>query len=325
MGKGEDDLLYFTQRSSIQYPIVPGHEISGLVHAVGGQVSAGCGLAVGERVTVYPWLGCNQCSVCAVGDNNVCLDANSRELGFSKDGGYAEYVKVPHYRCIFKLPDKVPFSMAALLPCSALTAYSAIKKCTQVVERFRRWEREVVVAVIGLGGLGQWALKLLPFCLGKEKLRVVGIDNSSRKLQAMQDSSLMDEAFLFSSENNPKEQACELLERLKDAPQVILDFVNSTETFTLCVELLARTGIHVMVGLHGGLGELQLPLATLSGATRVGNIMGSRTEMGELLEVVCEEDISGPVVKEYRLCEAGQALEDLERGLVDGRAVLNMQ
>ena len=326
IGKGEDDLLHFTERSCIRYPVVPGHEIAGVIHTVGSDVPMTCPLVAGDRVVVYPWVGCGECKVCMKGDSNYCPDwVNSRELGFTLDGGYAEYVKVPHYRYIFKLPEAIPFSTGALLPCSGLTAYAALKKCSTVVQRVQGWEKEVIIAVIGLGGVGQWAVKLIPFCFGRESVKVVGIDISSKKLQAAKEEKLVDEIFQFSSEKATSQQACELFKDLKDKPQVILDFVNSTETFSLCVGLLAKMGVHVAVGLHGGLGELQLPLLALSGSAHVGNLVGSVGEMEELLELVCKEGVGGLVVKEYRLSAAGQALQDLEKGLLEGRAILNMQ
>ena len=170
------------------------------------------------------------------------------------DGGYSEYVTVPHYHHVLKLPDSIPLTMGALLPCSGLTAYSAIWKCTATVERVRRWRKGVVAAVVGLGGLGQWALKLLPLCLGKEGLTVVGLDVSARKIQVVKEEGLVDKAFLLSPQESAEEQVKRIAQDLPSKAHVVLDFVNSTDTFPLCVQLLAKTGIHVMVGLHGSTG-----------------------------------------------------------------------
>ena len=114
-------------------------------------------------------------------------------------------------------------------------------------------------------------------------------------------------------------------EKFQFHPDIVLDFVNSTETFALNVKLLARSGIHVMVGLYGGIGELQLPLAALSSSIHTGHFTGSLYELEELVKVVAENDISPPFMKEYRLKEATQALNDLDQGLVNGRAVLIME
>lgn len=308
------------------YPVVPGHEISGFVHSLGSDAVSAAQVAVGDRVMVYPWLGCLSagCSECAAGDTNAC-PGSTREIGFALDGGYSEYVTVPDYHYVLKLPDNITFSMGALLPCSGLTAYAAIQKCMATVEKIRRWGKGVMVVVVGLGGLGQWALKLLPLCFGREGLTVVGIDVNAKKTEMVEESGLVDKAFILSLQDPVEDQATKFTQELSGKANVVLDFVNSTTTFTLCVQLLGKLGVHVMVGLHGGLGELKLPLAALSGCTHVGCMVGTLDQMRTLLSLVSSMGISGPSVKCYRLSAASQALRDLEAGLLDGRAVLDMQ
>lgn len=307
------------------YPIVPGHEISGTVHSMGSEALSAGRVSVGDRVMAYPWMGClsDGCTVCAAGDRPLC-PSSSKELGFGVDGGYAEYVTVPHYRFVLKLPDNISFSLGALLPCSGVTAYSAIQKCLPTAQKVRKWEKGLVAAVIGLGGLGQWCLKLLPHCLGKEGLVVIGFDVNARKIEQAKESGLLDEGFVFSLQAPIEEQVEKFTHDLSNKPNIIIDFVNSTATFSLCVQLLQRLGVHVMVGLHGGLGELKLPLAVLSGCTHVGCLVGTLEELQELMELVRREDIS-VAVKRYQLSEAEQALKDTESGLLDRRAVLDMQ
>lgn len=327
MGKTSEDVLHFADHPGISYPVVPGHEISGFVHSLGSEAVSAAQVGVGDRVMVYPWLGClsDCCSVCASGDTNYCPGI-TREMGLGIDGGYSEYVTVPDYRYVLKLPDNIPFSMGALLPCSGLTAYAAIQKCVPTVARVRRWDKGVVVAVVGLGGLGQWALKLLPLCLGKEQLTVVGIDVSARKIEMVKDCGLVDRAFVLSLQGTVEEQVEKFTRDLPgNHANVVLDFVNSTTTFSLCVQLMGKMAVHVMVGLHGGLGELKLPLAATSGCTHVGCMVGTLEQLRELVDLVSgTEGIPPPTVKCYKLSAAGQALRDLEAGLLDGRAILDM-
>src|SRR5262249_27487258 len=83
-----------------ELPVVPGHEIVGVVEAVGDSVPD---LAVGDRVGV-PWLGysCGECRDCLRGRDNLC--AQARFTGFHADGGYAEYT-VADARYVVKVPD----------------------------------------------------------------------------------------------------------------------------------------------------------------------------------------------------------------------------
>lgn len=104
-------------------PIVPGHEVVGVVEERGRDVDA---LSVGQRVGV-PWLGftCGHCDFCLSGRENLCDGA--RFTGFHIDGGYAEYV-VADARFCFALPDGFDDAHAAPLLCAGLIGYRALLK-----------------------------------------------------------------------------------------------------------------------------------------------------------------------------------------------------
>jgi propanol-preferring alcohol dehydrogenase len=104
-------------------PIVPGHEIVGVVEAVGPEVES---VAKGQRVGV-PWLGstCGHCDYCRSGRENLCDSA--RFTGFNIDGGYAEFV-VADARFCFPLPDEFDDAHAAPLLCAGLIGYRSLVK-----------------------------------------------------------------------------------------------------------------------------------------------------------------------------------------------------
>jgi len=104
-------------------PIVPGHEIVGIVDAVGSKVRT---VLPGQRVGV-PWLGstCGRCEYCRSGRENLCDSA--RFTGFDLDGGYAEFV-VADARFCFPLPDEFDDAHAAPLLCAGLTGYRSLVK-----------------------------------------------------------------------------------------------------------------------------------------------------------------------------------------------------
>ncbi|MFB6603273.1 zinc-dependent alcohol dehydrogenase family protein [Streptomyces noursei] len=91
------------------YPIVPGHEFTGEVVALGADVT---GLRTGERVAVDPSLFCGACHYCANGRGNLC--ENWGAIGDTVDGAMAEYVKVPAANC-YRLPENVEFAQGALI------------------------------------------------------------------------------------------------------------------------------------------------------------------------------------------------------------------
>lgn len=103
-------------------PIVPGHEIVGVVERVGGGVDA---LVAGDRVGI-PWLGysCGACRYCRAGRENLC--PNARFTGYQIDGGYAEYA-IADARYAFRLPASYGDTDAAPLLCAGLIGYRAYR------------------------------------------------------------------------------------------------------------------------------------------------------------------------------------------------------
>jgi D-arabinose 1-dehydrogenase-like Zn-dependent alcohol dehydrogenase len=110
-------------------PFTLGHEIAGIVESAGKEAT---GVKLGDRVAVFPWIGCGKCQACLDGEENLC--ANPRHLGVQADGGFATHVLVAHPRYLL---DYAPLSpaFAGMLMCSGLTAYSALKRHTSKPER----------------------------------------------------------------------------------------------------------------------------------------------------------------------------------------------
>lgn len=330
IGKKKDQIVRFADRGLI-YPIVPGHEIAGSVYHLGVQAQRHGDLKQGDRALVYPWIGCDECYLCRGGDPGLC--SKTRELGFVKDGGYSEFVVVPHYRYIFRTPDNITDSLAAMLPCSAITAFSAIKKILPTMRRVREWGVELVVVVIGLGGLGQWSLNLLKHCLDADsdthRMKVIGVEVNREKIDHALQNDLIDEGFHVNlvGEQAPMavtQEAERFLAQFDgNKVHIVLDFANTTETFQFSISVLHRAGTLVLIGLHGGLGEVKLPQAVLSMYSIIGSYTGSLSELAELIGVVSKHPLpSPPPVQAYKLEEANKALNDLDEGLILGRAVL---
>ena len=103
-------------------PIVPGHEIVGIVESIGERVTD---LAVGDRVGI-PWLGdsCGACEYCRTGRENLC--AKARFTGYDIDGGYAQYT-IADARYAFRIPDAYGDLEAAPLLCAGLIGYRSYR------------------------------------------------------------------------------------------------------------------------------------------------------------------------------------------------------
>lgn len=316
---GKDSWLSFADRPGCGYPIVPGHEVAGSVHAFGSHPPSN--LSVGDRVAVYTFAGCDGCEVCRGGDPHLCAHS-TQQLGFSADGGYAEYVAVTHWKYIFKLPTSVSYQQGCLLSCGGLTAYSAIKKVQPVVEKVQQWKVELFVAVIGLGGLGQWALMLLRQCLPDVQMTVVGVDISQTKLKLAQEKNLVNDIFLFDKADTAEIAASKFGKAFSGRKlHIVLDFVNSEQTCLFSLKSLNTGGILVCIGMHGGSVELALPLLPLKAHTVAGVHGGSLVHMQELKELVGKGNMQS-LITEYQFLDANKALHDLKDGKIAGRGVL---
>jgi 2-desacetyl-2-hydroxyethyl bacteriochlorophyllide A dehydrogenase len=93
-----------------RYPIIPGHETSGIVETVGDQVSE---VEVGDRVSVDPTLTCGECAFCSIGRSNLCEQWNGS--GVARTNGSAAELTVAPVRNVHRLPDRVDLALAALI------------------------------------------------------------------------------------------------------------------------------------------------------------------------------------------------------------------
>jgi len=146
-------------------PLIPGHEIAGVVADVGEGVD---GVCTGERVCVHYIVSCGSCRHCDTGHDNRCL--RRRSVGAHLPGGFAEYLVVPA-RNAFRLADSIGFEQGAIMGCAVSTAYHAL--------RLGWLGPGETVVVFGLGGVGLHAVALARL-LGAGL--VVGVDNDEPKL-----------------------------------------------------------------------------------------------------------------------------------------------
>jgi D-arabinose 1-dehydrogenase-like Zn-dependent alcohol dehydrogenase len=149
----------------LQYPRVPGHEVVGVIDALGAQVQ---GWQVGQRVGIG-WHGghCGYCAACRRGDFFAC-QTDSKITGITFDGGYADYMIAPA-DALALVPGELSAAEAAPLMCAGITTFNALRNSGA--------QAGDVVAVLGLGGLGhlavQYAAKMgfhtLSIARGKDK------------------------------------------------------------------------------------------------------------------------------------------------------------
>ena len=217
---GHDDLAF---------PHVPGHELAGVVSAVGEGVRR---WAVGDRVTVPFVCGCGRCEWCLAGDAQVC--PSQQQPGFTHWGSFAEQVALHAADAnLVAIPDGVDFATAASLGCRFATAYRALVGRARVAPG--EW-----VTVVGAGGVGLSAI-MIAVALGA---RAIAVDRNPAAL-ALAGSLGAQHAVLADGRDVPAEVAA----ITGGGSHVAVDAVGSEQTCADAVLSLRRRGRHVQIGL----------------------------------------------------------------------------
>jgi propanol-preferring alcohol dehydrogenase len=302
--EGPHGIFLKTTDRGVKYPLTPGHEIAGTVESMGEEATEK--FNKNDKVLIYPWIGEGLCPACRIGEENLC--DKPRSLGVYQDGGYAEYVLVPSYRYLVKLCESIDMDTAAVLSCSALTAYSAVNNA-----KLKPYDNLVIV---GAGGLGLMAIQLAKAVSGA---RVIALDLDDNKLKAAKQSGA--DITINSKKEDPIKSVMEVTDKL--GADAVIDFVNASKTVETDMQFLRRRARVILVGLFGG----ELKLSLISMPTKAYRLIGSYTgTINEMLELVslAEREVIKPVVSDkFKLDQATEALRMLKDGKIIGRGVIN--
>ena len=223
--------------ADIALPHVPGHELAGVVEAIGEGVK---NWRPGDRVTVPFACGCGDCPQCADGFHNVC--DNYFQPGFTHWGSFAEYVAIRYADVnLVRLPDDMDFVTAASLGCRFASSFRAVVDQGRVTAG--QW-----VAVFGCGGVGLAAI-MIARALGA---RVIGIDINARALQFARElgaSQVLDAGAQGQGSDNIIAAIKELTE---GGAHVALDALGNTATCRNSILSLRNRGRQVQIGVMAG-------------------------------------------------------------------------
>ncbi len=226
-------------------------------------------------------------------------------LGVYCDGGYADHMTVPHPKYLLNLKGLDPVT-AAPYACSGVTTYSALKKV--------EFAFNTPIVIFGAGGLGLMALSLLKAMGGKGAI-VVDID--ARKREAAEAAGAL------ATVDGKAPDALEQLAKKAGGPiRAVIDLVGNAQTTQLGFDCLTKGGKLVIVGLFGGGAPWALPLIPIKAITIQGSYVGNLRETQELLDLVRTKKIAPIPVTTMPLAKANEALVDLQKGKLVGRAVL---
>jgi 2-desacetyl-2-hydroxyethyl bacteriochlorophyllide A dehydrogenase len=266
--------------------VCPGHEISGVVEALGRDVR---GWSEGDRVTIEPIVRCGACDYCRRGDYHLC--SRIQFHGVTLPGGMATSVVVPAYT-LFKLPAAVDFELGALTEPTAVTVHAlrlgGVKKGSRVL-------------VLGAGTIGQLAAASARH-LGADSVAITARHAHQREAARR----------LGCDQVLDPERAAELDPR----PHVVIETVGGTaETLGDGIDAVARGGSVIVVGLFDHAPRFDALKTLLKEVHVVGSMVynrpGKTADFDTALEILADrgEDLRHLVTHVFPLANAQRAFE----------------
>jgi len=276
-----------------KYPVVPGHEIAGVVTAVGSEVSKH---KVGDHVGVGCMVNsCGHCSSCMAGLEQYCKNgATFTYNAIDKDGtptqgGYSQAVVV-NENFVVHIPESIPLDLAAPLLCAGITLFSPL----------RHWKagKDTRLAIIGLGGLGHVGVKL-GAALGAD------VTVLSQSLKKMEDGLRLGAKHYYATSDR------DTFKKLRNNFDLILNTVSANLNLGDYLQLLDVDGTLVELGIPEH--PMEVPAFPLALARRSlsGSNIGGIAETQEMLNFCAEHDVT----PEIEVIDASYVNEAYERVL----------
>jgi uncharacterized zinc-type alcohol dehydrogenase-like protein len=292
------------------WPIAPGHEIAGVVTAVGCDVTK---FKVGDKVGVGCMVeSCRTCDLCQAGLEQHCpnmiqtygssFPSNKGESmkdaeGHHTNGGYSTAITVNEH-FVFHIPDGMDMKYAGILLCAGITTFSPLNR--HILQK--GGGRGKTVAIVGFGGLGQMAVKIA------QAMEVDSVTILSRNDKKKGEADKLGCKYLVYSDQKEVVAAARTFD-------VVLDTVSAPHDVSSLVNTLKVGGTYVLLGAVGKPFEISAFSLLFNRHSVEGSLIGGIPETQEMLDFCAKHKI----VPEYRLINAEEANEQF-KSFMDGTA-----
>jgi len=289
------------------FPMVPGHEIAGVVTRVGANVSR---FKVGDKVGVGCFVdSCRDCTSCREGLEQYCERGMIATYnGVEKDGktptqgGYSTQIVVDE-KYVLQIPENLPLDKAAPLLCAGITTYSPL----------RNWKAGPgkKVAVIGLGGLGHMAVKIAK-AMGAE------VTVLSQSLKKKEDGTRLGASHFYATSD------VKTFESLSNRFDLILNTVSVELDWNQYLDLLKRDGVMVILGVPTKAPQVHAFNLIMKRRSLAGSLIGGIRETQEMLDF-CGKHSIGSDIEVIPIQKINEAYERMIKGDVRYRFVIDIQ
>lgn len=287
------------------FPMVPGHEIAGVVEAVGAEVTK---FAVGDRVGVGCFVdSCGECEYCLSGEEQFCTKGvvqtyNSLDYdGNPAYGGYSQKIVVTD-RFVVRIPDSLEMDVSSPLLCAGITTYSPLKHWNVGPGK--------KVAIVGVGGLGHLAIQFA-HALGAE------VTVLSRSMNKKEEALELGADHYYATSNQAT--FTELAGRF----DVILNTVSANLDVDAYLSMLRIDGTLVNVGAPAEPDKYSVFSLIMGRRSLAGSLVGGIPETQEMLDFAAQHGIA-PKIEVIRADQVDEAYERVLRSDVRYRFVIDI-
>jgi len=233
---GSDIHVFHGQQPLTVYPVVQGHEVSGIVESVGLNVTE---FMPGDKVTFIPQITCGECYACKLGSYNIC--ERLKVMGFQVEGAAQEFFLV-HSSKVLKLPEKLTFDEAAMIEPVAVAVH-AVGKVGSISNK--------KVVVLGAGPIGNLVAQVA-IAKGADSVMITDISNFRLEIAKQCGVTL---AF------NPKTEDIGNAINIhfgSDRADFIFECVGAEATLNHAIELARKGSVIVVVGVFGEMPQVNM-------------------------------------------------------------------
>jgi 2-desacetyl-2-hydroxyethyl bacteriochlorophyllide A dehydrogenase len=284
-------------------PLTLGHEVAGDIVKIGKEIK---NFKEGDKVIVSNIISCDNCYYCHINHENLC--SNLDQIGFTVDGGYAEYVKTIESTLI-KLPNNVSYEAGSVLTCAAASCYHALVSIAKA-------KTGQTVLLNGFGGLGSNALQIA-HALG---LQVIVVDISKEKLKVA--SEMGAKATINATNGNVSDEVKKATNG--EGVDIALEFVGRSKTIENAFKSLRKQGSLVFIGYtkdNFTFNPLELIISELSVK---GSVAYTKDDLVNVVKLAEEQKIKPIISKTFNINDTNKALQEIAKGKIMGISVIKL-